>query len=329
MRSKVMNNCNLLVENRNIIHKVFSWDSNYMTMAAASIITSAGVLASVEKLKTCKAILKKDTGLLSVFRGNTKIPLIAKMALADDPEAYLDRVMDIYDAMNSNKLINSEYRVMAAIAIADQVSGRHYADYIDRTAEIYKKMKKQHSILTSSEDIPFAAMLALSNKDIDAMIDDMERSYEILYKKFLDKNAVQSLTHILTLQDSEPSIKCAKVLRVFDELKAAGHKFGTSYELCILGTTVLLNLQESEIAALICEADDYLGKHKGFGNFSFGKKERLMIATQMVVSAGCNNSFASDNAIMNSMLAITIAIETAMLICAISASTSAATTTSC
>ena len=64
-------------------------------------------------------------------------------------------------------------------------------------------MKEKHPWLTSDEDIPFAAMLAVSDLDTDSLISEMEKNYEILKQKFSDKNAVQTLSHVLKKVISE------------------------------------------------------------------------------------------------------------------------------
>lgn len=323
MRSKVVNKCELLAENRNIISKIFAWDSEYMAVAAAAIMASEGVLADVNKLKQCSQILKDNTGWFSALRGNSKVPLIAKMAISPDPKAYIKKVMEIYDYMVKTKLKGGEYRVMAAIVLADNVDSIYIDRYIARTDEIYKRMAKAHSILTSGEDIPFASMLAISDQDVNHMIDDMEKSYSLLKKNFFSKNPVQSLTHVLTLSSDSPEVKCDKVIRLFDELKNSRHQFGTGFELCILGTAALTDMSVDSLVDLISEADDVLASKRGFGGLTFGKAERRLIATQMVMSVCTRNTVACENAALSSMLAAAIAMEMCMLVIAISAAESA------
>ncbi len=325
MKTDVIRRCELLGENRQIFGKAFKWESDYMAIAAASIVTSMGQLANISKIEECRKILKSNSSWVSVFRGNTMVPLIAKMSMVDNPEEYLKKVMNIYDLMCKNKLKGGEFRVMAAIELADQVDLIQVDRYIAKSADIYKRMSKEHSILTSSEDIPFAAMLALTDMDTEYMINDMEKSYDILAKKFFSKNAIQSMTHILTLCSDAPEVKCQKVLDVCERLKKAGHQFGSGYELCALGLVVLIDESVETIVDLICEADNIITKTKGFGGLSMGKAERRLLATQMVASSYNSDINASNNATVNSMLAITLAVEACLVLCAISASDAATT----
>lgn len=315
MNTELREKCDLLVKNKKTITSAFAWDSGRMSLAAATLFTSSGLTADREKLKECEAIIKAKTNALSEFRGNVKIPLICKMALSDAPKKYFDNVETVYKLLNKSKWIGNEYKIMAAITICDYADVSEYELYVNRTNEIYSRMKQEHKWLTSDEDIPFAAMLAVSGVDVDKLIDEMELNYKILKEKFHDSNAVQSLSHILALDEQPAAVKCAKVESVFNELKAMKHNFGTGYELATLGTLTMLDIQEKEVANLIAETDDYLKEQKGFGNFALGAKERRLYAAQLVLNQYGPEDTKVDGVVLGSMLALTIAIEICMILC--------------
>ncbi len=321
MREKVLNKCKLFANNRNTITKAFTWDSEYMSLAAASIFAANGADADTEKLKACEEILRKETDFFSEFRGNIKLPIVCKMAMSDDPVAYLNKIQEIYSVMNKSKFAGNEYRILASIIIYDRVPDGEYESYINRTNELYSMMSKKHPFLTGYEDIPFAAMLAISDFDVDKLIEDMEISYKILKKKFGDADAVQSLSHVLALQSISPEVKCEKVFKIFDSLNEAKHKYGTSYELPTLGSLALLNVSENEVVSIISEADDFLKTQKGFGGLVVGASERRMFAAQMLISECASDDSTINNAVMNSLLSISITIEMCLMISIITAST--------
>lgn len=307
--------CDLLVHNRKTITSAFAWDSGLMSLAAATLYTSRGLTADSKRLKECEAVIKAKTNAFSEFRGNVKTPLICKMALSDDPKKYFENVETIYKLLNKSKWMGNEYKIMAAITICDHAVESEYELFVNRTNEIYSRMKQEHKWLTSDEDIPFAAMLAVSGLDVDKLIDEMELNYKILKEKFHDSNAVQSLSHILALDEQPAEVKCAKVESIFNELKVMKHKFGTGYELATLGTLTMLDIQEKEVANLIAETDDYLKGQKGFGDFLLGSKERRLYAAQLVLNQYGPKDNEVDGVVLGSMLAITIAIEICMILC--------------
>lgn len=315
MIAELKEKCDLLVNNRKTITSTFTWDSGLMSLAAASLYTGRGLTVDSQKLKECEAIMKSKTNTFSEFRGNVKMPLICKMALSDDPQKYFGNVETLYKLLNKSKWIGNEYKIMAAITICDHADESEYESFVDKTNEIYSRMKQEHKWLTSDEDIPFAAILAVSGIDVDKLIDEMELNYKILKEKFHDSNAVQSLSHILALDAQPAEVKCAKVESIFNELKAMKHKFGTGYELATLGTLTMLDIQEKEVANLVSETDDYLKEQKGFGDFLLGSKERRLFAAQLVLNQYGPEDNKVDGVVLGSMLAITIAIEICVMIC--------------
>lgn len=325
MKEKVLNKCELFVANNQKISKAFTWEFEYMAFAAAAIYASYGLEADIDKLKECDKILHKDTGFLSEFRGNVKLPILCKMAMSEDPEAYFKRLQEIYTELNRNKFAGNDYRIMAALVILDHVENNSYDKYIERTNDIYRRMSKNHPFLTGYEDIPFAAMLAVSDLSIDKMVDDMEESYKILVKKLGDQNSVQSLSHVLALENASAEVKCEKVLRLYDGFKKAKHKYGSSYELPSLGALALLDAPADQLVDIICAADDFLKTQKGFSILSVGASERRMFAAQLLISEYVNYSGIVNHTVMNSLLALTIMIEMCLMISIIAASNAATT----
>lgn len=315
MDTQLKEKCDLLVKNRKTITDAFSWDSTLMSLSAAALYTSAGLLADKKRLKECDAIVKTKTSAFSEFRGNVKIPLICKMALSDAPEKYFENVETIYNLLNKSKWIGSEYKILAALTICDHVEESEYVQIVNKTNEIYSRMKQEHKWLTSDEDTPFAAILAVSGLDVDKLIEEMELNFAILKKTFHDSNAVQSLSHVLALNEQSAEVKCAKVESIYNELKAMKHRFGSGYELATLGTLTMLDMGDKQVANLIAEIDDYLKGQKGFGDFALGPKERRLYAAQLVLNQYGAEGNTADSVILGSMLALTIAIEVCMMIC--------------
>lgn len=324
MKIELMKDCELLVTNRAILRETFPMEPALMSLAAAAVLTGKGLAADPAKLKACNTILKKHTGAFSGFRGNVKLPLICAMSVAPDAEGYLARVQSAYDSMKQSFWERAEYRVLAAMTICDHISASDFEAYALRTEELYSRMKQEHRWLTSDEDIPFAALLAVSGLDLDKLITEMEEDYRLLRSHFHDNNAVQSLSHVLALSSLPAEEKCNRVNALFAALKDCGHKFGTGYELAVLGSLATLDMPADSLAEKIAEVDDFLKDQKGFGSFSLGSKERRMYAAQLILNHCGQNS---DGVALGSMLALTVQIEVCMLICIASCTATATAAT--
>ena len=325
MKDILQAGCELLADNKDLIRKNFAWDLELMSVAGSVIFTGAGRVADIEKMKECKSILKKHKGIFSEFRSNMEIPVICKMALAEDPEKCLMDLTTVYDKLSKGKIFGSEHLVMTALAISDAQVVNNIDAIVEKTKLLMKRMSSLHPILTSEEDTALVALLALSNKSIDQIIEETELCYNLMKQKFsFHNNAVQSLSHVLALCAGDPQEKCARASAIYDALLVKGIKYGMDYELASLGALVNVDLTPEELAEEIAEASDYLKTRKGFGDWGMGSKARVMFAALMTVQAYAPDSSAMDTSVLSSALAAVIAEE----ICFMILMTTVATTSS-
>lgn len=286
MNEQTQKKCELLVQNQDVIADTFHWESNEVILAAASAFTQRGILADGQKLKENADLYKKEFGIFSDFRGNVEIPMICRMASTDAPEEYLKKVKDLYQQLHKNDWLGSEWKVLAAMIICDQKEDPFEKDYVALTNEVYTAMKKEHPWLTSDEDIPFAAMLAASDLDKDALFKEMDKNFALLKEKYGNGNTSQSLSAVMALSPAPAEEKLQKLNDVFDALKEQGHEFGKGPELISLSALCLADLSKDEIVSSIAEADDYLKEQKGFAGLSLSAAKRRMYAAQMVMNIG-------------------------------------------
>ena len=148
-------------------------------------------------------------------------------------------------------------------------------------------MKREHPFLTSGEDSVFAAMLAMSELSDKEIVSETENCYDILIETFHSSNAVQSLSHVLTLCEGVPKEKCRRTAELYEALRKRGCKYGTGYELATLGVLAMLPQDRfvmDDIVEDIISADQFLSEQKGYGILGVSRKQRLMHAGLLVVS---------------------------------------------
>ena len=315
MKEMLKIGCELLADNKDLIRKGFAWDMDLMSVAGSVIFTGAGKVADTERMKECQRILKKHKGIFSEFRNNLEIPVLCKMALAENPEKYLLELIEIYDKLSKGKIFGSEYIALTALAICDEHMAGSVDYIVDKTKQLLKAMSKEHPILTSEEDMAFAALLAMTHKSVEEIVEETEDCFEYMKNKFpFHKNSVQSLSHVLTVCEGEPAEKCEKACAIYNALMERGIKYGMDYELASLGALVSIDMTPDELAGEIAEASEYLKTRKGFGNWGMGSKSRTMFAALMAVQAFAPDSAAMDASVLNTSLAIVIAEEICFMI---------------
>ena len=313
--------CELFIENKDRIKSVFSWDGGLIHLACAGIYTVKDQRVDEGNLQFCKDLLKQKVGAFSNFRSTARSPIASMLAVSGSPERTLDHGLEVYELLKKD-FWGSTYLPLAAMILSQMVEPREYARLATRTRRIYERMKAEHPFLTSGEDSAFCALMALSDQSDDHLICDAEACYQILKPHFFLGNAVQSMSHILALCEGQTKEKYERTMALFSTLKAAGHKYGTEYELPTLGVLAMTDGDSHEIANEMIDVDQWLSAQRGFGPFSsVTRKQRLMYAGILVQKEFMQNA-AMQTAAVSSTISLIVAQEAAM--CAAIAGSAAA-----
>lgn len=322
MNERTLARCKNLIKNKETMKSAFAWEDGLTHLACAGIFINKEQTANEEMLLQCKDILKRNTGIFSNFKSTAKPMIVAMLATNENPQLLMERGLKVYDLLKE-EFMSSVYLPIAAMIIAQYADEARYAELAQRTRRIYKQMRADHPFLTSGEDSTFCALMALLDKPDEVLLGDAEECYKILKNNFFSSNAVQSLSHVLAMCDGEPENKCQKTMELFQKLKEAGHKYGTSYELPTLGVLAMADGNQDEIAAEMAEIDQWLSEQKGFGFFSsISAKQRLMYAG-MIAQQDYINDKMMQSAAVNGVISLIVAQQAAM--CAAITASAAAT----
>lgn len=327
MNDQMLNNCTFLLDSRDRVKTVFGWDSVLMHLACAGIYVSKEKEVNVSVLQECKELLKQRVGLFSNFRSTARSPIASMLAVSENPERTLDNGLLVYQLLKK-ELWSSTYLPHTAMVIAQMADSYQYEAIATRTSRIYNRIKANHPFLTSGEDSANCALLALSQKTDDELIYEIESCYQQLKSNFFSSNAVQSLSHVLALGQGTVEAKCRKTMDLFNGLKDAGYKYGTSYELPTLGVLALADGPKDKMIQEIVEINNWLSRQKGFGFFSsVTAKQRLMYAGIITQLEYINTDDAMQSTAVNSTISLIVAQQAAMF-AAIATSTAASASAS-
>lgn len=320
MNEHTLNNCKKLIENRDRVKKAFPQENGLMHLCCAAIYSAAGLEADEDKLSVCKEMIKNRFGVFSDFRSSVLPAVAAAAASSDNAEQTLDNGVKVYNLLKK-EFRSSLYLPVAAMIIAKTADESRYEEIAVRTRTIYNMMKSNHPFLTSGEDSTFCALMALSEKTDDELINSSEECYRLLKPDFFYADAVLSLSNVLSLCDGTADDKCSRTMDLFKILRESGRKYGTEYELPSLGVLAMSGADLNGIAADMIEIEDWLSEQKDFGFLgSVSKKQRLMYAGILAQRDYVNRDILQTAAV-GSALSIIIAQDAA--ICAAVASSAA------
>lgn len=312
MNQELQKRCELFVENKNVLEKKFVWDSAMIMPVCAMLHTELNKKVDVERLMECKTLLKKKVDVFSSFRSYAELVLISKMALSDNPAGYLEQVVNTYNMIKKHKMSGSVYTVLAAMVVVDNVDDIQREKLIEKAAVIYTQMKKDHPFLTSSEDVSFAVLMAMSDLPEAGLMQEMENCYKILKTKFSSSNAVQSLSHILAMVDKDTTVKCNEVFELKNMFKDKKKSFDSN-AISVLGGLNMIDVDKESLVVEIIEVDEFLKTQKGFGFWGIGEKQRLLYAASLVMNQYGSEKNSTQVTVISSTVTAIIAQYTAML----------------
>ena len=305
----------LLVENQSIMSKGFKLEHSLTSAVVAAAFAEEDKVVETDLIKESRKLLKKKQGFFSEFRSYNELIVSARMALSQEPEEYLDQVIEVYNKLQNGKIFGSSYRVLAAMSICDQHKFAAADSLVDKTNELLKGMNKVHPFLTSDEDTCFAVLLAMTGKSVETILAELEETFKILKKNIsFHDNAVFSLAQVLTAYEGSPEEKCKKALDLFNSFKEAGAKYGKGYELASLGSLVDIDADIDELVSEIIEVADTLKGKKGFGMLDMGKESRLMFGTMLVSGVYLAGDRAANASEIGGEIGRIVALQTAIFI---------------
>lgn len=323
MKEILQNRCELLLRNRDAVKEAFPWNSGMVHLCCANVYTMRGMTADTASLKASRNVLRSRVGVFSGFRGISEDVLATMLDVSGDAEGLMDKAKKVYELLRE-EFMSSDFLPMAAIVIAQDVAESEYAQVAARTRSLYLRMRKEHPMITGADDSVMCALMAMTGRDEEALIADMETCYERLHGEFFSGNSVQAATHVMTMLPGRAEDKCDRMLSLRDAMKTAGNKWGTYYELPVLTLLAESGMREDMLVEDIISCDEWLAKQKGFGFFSsVSRTMRLMYAGLMTL----DTSDMADAAAINGVLAAVIAQEAATAAC-IAASVAAANASS-
>ena len=318
LMNEVLNEkCELLLKNSSAIRNKYFFDDAHMCLIAGLIFTSADKEVDTDKLKECKKILEKNTGLLSNLRANPRLVLLSKMALSDDPEQYINNVSEVYKKIHGGKQLETSYMALAAMLICDLGRQDEAEDLVIKAEQIRSQMNKDHPVLTASEDTSFIMLLALTEKSPERVISDIEEAYDYLKnmcKVSATANAIQGLSEVLAISYGDTKEKCDKVVRICNTFADRKAKYGSDSEFVVLGSLISVNIDTDTLVDEILEAEVRLKDLKGFKLGEMERKKRMMFASMLVSEVYGLQSDVIGNSIMSNALSAVIAKQIATAI---------------
>ncbi|WP_379146166.1 DUF4003 family protein [Paenibacillus sp. sgz500992] len=292
----------LFAQNAQSIKKEFPWQNALVSRLAALLYTTEDKVADEGAIRASYELIKENTGLFSSFRGSSAISISALLSLSADREGQLRNTLSVYDMLKDIKFYGSDYLVVAAYQIAANQAPDQYLRTVERAKRFYDSMKAKHRFLTGQDDYIFAAMLGLSDIDIESGVERMEQLYATLKPEFRSGNSVQALTQVLVL-GNQAKEAADRVLALRDAFLAQNIRMDKQFTLSSLGVLSLLPLSREDIVNDVSGTFEFLRTQKGFGKWSITEQELLLLSAALAAIKAVDEV---QNGILNTVLSTSI-----------------------
>lgn len=295
--------CDAFIANRDALRKAVKLENMTMYVLAADILTTAGVTADADQLKSLRKIINKKVSSISYLVVRTELPLLAELCLSEDPEAAADKINRIYNTMKKH-LGRSFYVAMLSILLSRTFDEEQAEQIAKRGKVLYDAFQKKHPIIASDREAASACLLALSDKTDEQILDECEATHSLLKNAFSDCTFPLSCAYILCMTDGIPEDKATRLLELFFALKASKKKYLTGHEMEVLAALSLTDLSTGELMDTVIDIEAFLSKQTDYGFLSgFDEKRRLMNAAMLATAAYGDRSLTAVN-IMAAIVAL-------------------------
>lgn len=318
----------LFVANTLSVKKGFVWQDMLLKRLSAFLYTAKHRAIDCEAIRDSYNRIKAGTRLFSTFRGNSAMTIATMLSLCDNQDVRLANTLAVYEMMKKEHFWSSDYLVVAAYQIAANTKPAEYEHAVTRTKAFYYGIRREHPILTGQDGYIFAAMLGLSDVDIESGIARIEQHYDILKPMFSSGKGVQALTQVLVLGGDTTGLD-TRVLALHDAFRDQKIRLDREYVLSSLGVLSLLPVGIDTIVNDVTQAYKYLRTQRGFGRWTIAKQELLLLAASLIALEYVDDvqSGVLTTTISTSITNILIAQQTAIVVAA-AASAAAASSAS-
>lgn len=311
----------LLEQNRNKLKHAFRMESGILNALCALLDATAGRETDPAAIKRAKRAMARMAGIFSSLRSYPLLPLCTLAARQAEPDAYLQRIVDLYRSCRDAGFPSSPYVAIGAFsALSLQEDVRP-----DEMYALYRALRHAHPFLASQEDAISAMLLSPLSQTPEAILARCETIYDLLQPVIGPRFGSWQLSKCLALSDEPPADIAGRALQLYEALRERGIRTGRSRELCALAAPAITERDMLETADRIAEADAALAAQRGFGTWTMSKPIRMMFACSVAVplSVSDDRSELQSAAVTASVTAALIAATTAAIAAVTAASASA------
>lgn len=267
-----------------------TFESEASIKVGSLLYTALNLPVSDDKVYASKMILETKDGFFSNFRGVLQTLLLLRMSVSEDPESYIDTIIDIYNKLEKNTGLSGLFPVVCAVIIAEQHADMDIESAVTQVLDLFGHVKANHPERSNASELAYVALMLFSGKADTGLEEEKERIFKALKEKMqISDDAARATSLVLMTNSKSAGTKVDEFVAFYNRIDATGHAAGKNQYMSIYGAfadlTYLkeLGIPENEVITAIGEVDDYLKKKTGYGMFSINKDMRRVLAAALTL----------------------------------------------
>lgn len=284
MNAKLEERCKRQIANEKSFRQLSTLDSEESVKLGALLYTASGVTEDDDTIYKCRQILQEKPAFFSNIRGVLQSLILLKMALAKDPEAYIDAIIETHDKLTEDVVMSGLFSVLTAIIIDEQHGDKDIDAVIAEVKDMFAEVKRTNPNLSFDNDMAYIALMLLSGKADTKIEEEKEIIFNALKEKLnLAAVAAHATTLVLITSSKPTDEKIEEFVSFYNALKAAGHATSTKRSISIYGAFADMNVPQDELVELLSELDVFLKGQKGYGALTVSSDFRKVIAATLAL----------------------------------------------
>ncbi|MDP7978836.1 DUF4003 domain-containing protein [Bacillus multifaciens] len=292
-------------------------------MMIAAMYAGSNKPFHLERFLQISSYIKEQVGMFSYLKSYHRFVIAATLDIhfIHYEEAF-QQFLDVYERLVAGGFSRSIFTYLAAATLLSEGNEQH-EERIQRSLQVYKRMKEKHFFLTSASDYPLAVLLAGQPEEVGVLMDRVELLYRKLAVTVFHKgNDLQFLSHILSLKkDVSEDILVARCTNIWNLLRQEGVKVKQMHYAAV-GLLALLEDGENEVASLRA----FIDKLQGDKLFRWHADANILVVIQLFMSEQGKENPATTG--LQTMIEVLIQAQQAAMIAAITASSVATSASS-
>ena len=318
----------LFIDNYHILKKPLYWKTTklYIKLCALSYALE-GIRIKPENLIESIEYVKEHTKWYSPLR-STRIIIAAFLdATRQSIRISFTQYLKCYHSLKKAGFRSSKYLPIAALALFATAPEGAEQKRAETAYSLYRKIRKLHPFLTSSEEYAASVVMTASGRTPDDTLRDSEDTFNhLLEHNFNSSVGLQFLAGILTYDFGPPYEKVNRCVNISVTLKKMKLKVPSLF----YGTIGFLALSGDHWGEAIRDTLDIVSLMRLSRCFSsFDKEHALMFASAIVINGFISKDDKDESNLLKVCIGTTIqaVIEAQIIACAATSAVVATTTT--